>query len=66
MSHSPLDILSALATLALLLYLPGLVLIPRASTALPATFARVLTRHFPALATPLKGVDNAFKPWKKK
>jgi hypothetical protein len=23
----------------------------------------VLTRHFPVLAAPMKGLDNAFKPW---
>jgi hypothetical protein len=29
------------------------------------TMIDVLTRHFPALSAPMKGVDNAFKPWNK-
>ncbi len=27
------------------------------------TMIDVITRHFPSLATPMKGLDNAFKPW---
>lgn len=28
------------------------------------TMGSVLTRHFPALAPALEGVENAFAPWK--
>jgi Animal haem peroxidase len=28
-----------------------------------STMVDVLTRHFPVLAAPMKGLDNAFKPW---
>jgi len=28
-----------------------------------STMIDVLTRHFPVLAAPMKGLDNAFKPW---
>jgi hypothetical protein len=27
------------------------------------TMVDLLVRHFPALAAPMKGLDNAFKPW---
>jgi hypothetical protein len=27
------------------------------------TMIDVITRHFPSLASPMKGLDNAFKPW---
>jgi hypothetical protein len=27
------------------------------------TMIDVITRHFPALAEPMKGLDSAFKPW---
>lgn len=30
------------------------------------TMIDVITRHFPALAEPMRGLDNAFKPWKAK
>jgi hypothetical protein len=30
------------------------------------TMIDVITRHFPVLATPMAGLDNAFKPWKAK
>jgi hypothetical protein len=26
----------------------------------------VISRHFPSLAEPMKGLDSAFKPWAKK
>jgi hypothetical protein len=29
-----------------------------------STMIDVLTRHFPALGAPMKGLDNAFQPWK--
>lgn len=28
-----------------------------------STMVDVITRHFPSLAAPMKGLDNAFKPW---
>ncbi len=28
-----------------------------------STMIDVITRHFPSLAAPMKGLDNAFKPW---
>jgi hypothetical protein len=28
------------------------------------TMVDLLVRHFPTLAAPMKGLDNAFKPWK--
>jgi hypothetical protein len=28
-----------------------------------STMIDVITRHFPSLATPMKGLDSAFKPW---